>query len=717
MKTLKMWLMAGVCLFALPAFFQPNVSSVKGTVTDAKTGESVPFANVVLKDDSGNIIKGGVTDFDGKYNLSPVLAGIYDIEVSFQGYSTVKQKGIEVSAVGTTFIDFQMQEATQELQEVTIHYSAPLIDRDKSSTTTTSESFTNMAVRNVSAVLTQMPGVTQDANRYVIRGARSEGTLNIVDGVKMRGASNVPQSAVSQTEVITGGVPAQYSGEVNRHDVAEIEVEQVAYTPPPQPQYYPEPNTESYAPIIEIPFEKAELAPLSTFSSDVDAASYANLRRFINSGTMPPPDAVRIEEMINYFEYDYPDPEEGRTFSVTTEAGACDWADNHKLLRIGIKTQSIPIEELPPNNLVFLIDVSGSMDYHNKLPLLQESLKLMVDQLREEDRVAIVVYASSTGLVLKPTSGDKKNEIKRAIDRLRAGGSTAGGAGIQLAYKTAQKYFLKKGNNRVILATDGDFNVGISSEDGLKKLIEEKREEGVFLSVLGFGMGNYQDSKMEKLADNGNGNYAYIDNLMEAQKVLVSELGANLNVVAKDTKFQIEFNPNKVFAYRLIGYENRILNDEDFNDDTKDAGDIGSGHNVTALYEIVPRGGGAESGILNIDSLKYGKIKSGDDQFLDEWATVKIRHKKPGETESILEVHAIKIGDDAQSADFMFVSAILEFGMILRGSNYRGNSTYDKVLALAKRGTGNDTEGYRHEFIRMVKLAKRLDNRDLAMID
>jgi Ca-activated chloride channel family protein len=343
-------------------------------------------------------------------------------------------------------------------------------------------------------------------------------------------------------------------------------------------------NTEGYASVNENGFRNVLNNPLSTFSIDVDNASYSNIRRFINMGKLPPADAVRIEEMINYFKYDYPEPEGVHPFSVYTELAVCPWNKNHQLLQVGLRGKSIDKSDLPPSNIVFLIDVSGSMNDYNKQPLLKSSFGLLVNELRPVDRVAIVVYAGAAGLVLESTPGNRKEIIMAAIDNLEAGGSTAGGAGLRLAYKEAEKNFIKGGNNRIILATDGDFNVGESWNGAMERLVEEKRNLGVFITVLGFGMGNYKDDKMELIADKGNGNYSYIDNLQEARKVLVREFGGTLFTIAKDVKFQIEFNPSKVKSYRLIGYENRLLNEEDFNDDTKDAGEMGSGHNVTALY-------------------------------------------------------------------------------------------------------------------------------------
>lgn len=469
-------------------------------------------------------------------------------------------------------------------------------------------------------------------------------------------------------------------------------------------------NTENYSAIDENEFMDAFKNPLSTFSIDVDNASYSIVRSFINGGRLPPKDAVRIEEMINYFKYQYPQPTSEEPFSITTEVSKCPWNKNNKLLLIGLQGKQIATDNLPPSNLVFLLDVSGSMDEPNKLPLVKSAFRLLVEQLRERDRVSIVVYAGSAGLVLPSTPGGKKEKILSAIDNLHAGGSTAGGEGIILAYKVAHENFIKNGNNRVILATDGDFNVGASSDAEMESLIEEKRQTGIFLSVLGFGRGNYKDSKMEILADKGNGNYAYIDNLQEARKVFVSQMAGTLFTIAKDVKLQIEFNSAKVKAYRLIGYENRLLAKEDFNNDKKDAGELGSGHSVTALYEVVPSDADIE--LPKVDDLKYqySHIDSSA-KTLDEILTVKFRYKRPADTTSKLIAHALKdkvIDLDETSDNFRWAAAVAEYGMLLRDSKFKGNTSYRSILELAADAKGKDREGYRSEFIRLVELSKDL---------
>ncbi len=466
-------------------------------------------------------------------------------------------------------------------------------------------------------------------------------------------------------------------------------------------------NTENYDFIKENSFLDAQKNPLSTFSIDVDNASYSNVRRFLNQGQRPPADAVRIEEMVNYFNYDYPQPTGDEPFSVITELSACPWNKNNQLLHIGLQGKRVPTDQLPASNLVFLIDVSGSMFSPDKLPLVKAGLKLLVDELRPQDQVSMVVYAGAAGLVLPSTSGKEKKKIIEALDKLEAGGSTAGGAGINLAYKVAEDNFVKGGNNRVILASDGDFNIGVSSDSELQRLIERKRETGVFLTVLGFGTGNFKDSRMEQLANKGNGNYAYIDNIREAQKVFVNEFGGTLFTIAKDVKLQLEFNPVKVKAYRLIGYENRALANEEFNDDKKDAGDMGSGHTVTALYEIVPVGAESESQAGSVDALKYQKTSIDPKaKRTDEMLTMKLRYKEPdGETSRLMTttVSGQAIPATQTSDNFRFSAAVAACGMLLRDSEHKGNASFPMVLELAKNARGKDEEGYRIEFVNLVK--------------
>lgn len=466
-------------------------------------------------------------------------------------------------------------------------------------------------------------------------------------------------------------------------------------------------NDEEYNYIKENGYTAVSSAPLSTFSADVDTASYTNVRRMIDDGMDVPPDAVRIEEFINYFDYDYSDPADGEPFAVHTELSDCPWNDETELLMVGINTKGFDavLDERPAMNLVFLIDVSGSMYDDNKLPLVQKSFSMLTDNLTAADRVSIVTYAGSDEVVLEGADGNDRKKILRAINDLEAGGSTAGAAGISTAYDIAQKYFIDGGNNRVILATDGDLNVGLSSESELTRLIEEKRESGVFLSVLGFGTGNYKDNRLEALADYGNGNYSYIDSEKEAKKVLVDEMSGTLFTVAKDVKFQLEFNPANVKGYRLIGYENRVMAAEDFNDDTKDAGEIGAGHSVTVLYEIVPADSEME---LGESELKYASDSEG--VMGDELLTVNIRYKEPEGSESKLLTYPVNksLYSDKMSADMNFASCVAEFGMLMRNSRYIGDVTYKDVSAQLSKYDYSDDD-YKDEFIYLVNTMKRRD--------
>ncbi|MDY2588306.1 YfbK domain-containing protein [Winogradskyella aquimaris] len=520
--------------------------------------------------------------------------------------------------------------------------------------------------------------------------------LYIVDGRPINAANNhviesIPESDIDSKIVYEGSEAKDKFGKIAKHGCVVITTRQGNFRF----------ENESYAVIHENNFESTATSPLSTFSIDVDKASYSNIRRMINSGTYIEPDAVKIEEMVNYFNYNYPQPTDKHPFSIHTEVTKTPWHYQTQLVRIGIQGKTYTNEELPASNLTFLIDVSGSMSSQNKLPLLKNAFKLLVNQLREKDKVSIVVYAGAAGVILEPTSGHKKDKILKALDRLEAGGSTAGGQGIKLAYKLAEKHFKKNGNNRVILATDGDFNVGPSSDKAMEKLIEEKRKSGVFLSVLGFGYGNYKDSKLEILADKGNGNHAYIDNMQEAQKVFGKEFGGTLYTIAKDVKIQVEFNPKKVQGYRLIGYENRLLNDEDFVDDTKDAGELGSGHTVTALYEVVPFG--VETKYLkDTPNLKYTQTENSN-TYNDELFTVKFRYKKPDGEKSIEMVHIQNTEVSAPSVDMNFAAAVALYGMKLRHSKYDNNANLSQVIELAEHGRGEDKEGYRAEFLRLVK--------------
>lgn len=467
-------------------------------------------------------------------------------------------------------------------------------------------------------------------------------------------------------------------------------------------------DTESYENFTENQFESAQSNPVSTFSIDVDNASYTNIRRFINNGQTVPKDAVRIEEMVNFFNYDYPKPTGEHPFSIHTEYSDAPWNPNHKLLKIGLQGKEIPTDKLPKSNFVFLVDVSGSMSDTNKLPLLKSSMKVLLDELRDEDRVSIVYYANNVGVLLEPTKAKEKKKIIEVIDTMTASGGTSGGAGLELAYEMAEKHFVKGGNNRIILATDGDFNIGKSSDSEMQQLIEEKRKSGVFLTCLGFGMGNYKDSKMITLSKKGNGNYAYIDNIQEANRFLGKEFKGSMYAIAKDVKIQIEFNPTHVQAYRLIGYEMRKLRNEDFTNDAIDAGELGSGHTVTALYEIIPNG--VKSEFYNYENdLKYTSTNTVAGRYQNELATIKFRYKKPDGDKSIEMIHTVpnqKTALQNASKDFKFASAVAWFGLKLRDSPLIPNKESKEIIKLAKDGLHNDADGYKAEFIRLVNSVK-----------
>ena len=540
-------------------------------------------------------------------------------------------------------------------------------------------------------------------------------------GSKSRSRLAACKNDLSQERVLWSST--NYASKALQHNMARLDGRTIGSSTPPQIFHElteappaPEPwrsrsgphNTEAYDTIVENPFKRVADDPLSTFSIDVDTASYANVRRFLSAYQRPPKGAVRIEELINYFKYDYAPPTDGEPFAAHVEISDCPWNLKHRLIRIGLKGKVPPRGERPPCNLVFLLDVSGSMNQANKLPLVRESMKTLVDGLRDADSVAIVVYAGASGLVLDSTPCTDKARIVGALDRLKAGGSTNGGAGIRLAYSVAQAHFIPKGVNRVILCTDGDFNVGTTDRSSLVGLIKKKAKSGVFLTVLGFGMGNYKDGTLEQLADKGNGAYGYVDTLREAKKLFVDQLEGTLITIAKDVKIQVEFNPARVAAYRLIGYENRMLRHQDFNDDTKDAGEIGAGHTVTALYEIIPAGRKVD--VPGVAPLKYQKplapTKAADS---GEVMTLKLRYKQPDGDKSKLMVAAVKdTGEklDKASRDFKFTASVAMFGLVLRDSKYKGTATLDGVIELAGEGKGPDKKGYRAEFIGLAKKAK-----------
>lgn len=590
-----------------------------------------------------NTTRNTQTDFDGKYNIKASKGEI--LVFSYVGYTS---KAVTVG--NSTTINVKLESAQTLHEVVVVSYDDKKEEKDKG--------YIGKAVMDTKA----RPMVSQQVQGYAKGLSISQSNTN---AIVIRGSKSV----TGTTDII----PATN-------------------------------DYEDYEAFAENVFESPKASPLSTFSIDVDNASYTNIRRFINNGQKVPKDAVRIEEMMNFFKYKYPQPTNEHPFSINSEYSDCPWNTNNKLVRIGLQGKNIDDSKLPASNLVFLIDVSGSMFAANKLPLLKESLKVLVNQLRKDDRVAIVVYAGAAGLVLPPTSGDKKMTIIDALDKLQSGGSTAGGAGIQLAYQTAKEHFIKGGNNRVVLATDGDFNVGASSDNDMQRLIEEERKSGVFLTCLGFGMGNYKDSKMETLANKGNGNYAYIDNIQEANRFLGKEFKGSMFAIAKDVKIQIEFNPTFVQAYRLIGYENRKLRPEDFKNDEIDAGELGSGHTVTALYEIVPVNVKSDY-FKPIEDTKYSKVENKGVNYQNELATIKFRYKKPNGDKSIEMVSTIASASkslNTASDDYKFTAAVAWFGLNLRDSKLVSNKSLVAIKKLAKEGLANDDEGYKAEFIRLI---------------
>jgi len=554
--------------------------------------------------------------------------------------------------------------------------------------------------RTASAVLTILTALALTTSC----ATQTEPTLPDHASVDGTAPNTAPVSAARDLRFEKAQAPRPAAAE--RHTFA---MSQEAFVAPTHPMLAPEFHTEQYDAIAEPGFVTVAEQPRSTFSVDVDTASYANVRRLLREGRLPPAGAVRIEELLNYFSYDYPEPSDERPFSVTTEVGPAPWHPEHQLVLIGLQGRHLDLGDVPPRNLVFLLDVSGSMRPANKLALVQGALRKLVDDLRPEDHISIVVYAGGSGIVLAPTSGRNKSTILEALDGLHAGGATDGASGIRLAYDLARKHFNERGINRVILATDGDFNVGTTSRSALVEIIEGERASGVFLTVLGVGVGNLKDATMEQLADRGNGNYAYLDSPAEARKVLVEEASGTLITIAQDVKLQLEFNPRRVDAYRLIGYENRRLANRDFNDDTKDAGEIGAGHSVTALYEIVPAGADADIG--DIDALRYQAPRDlTDDAASDELLTVKLRYQEPGGSKSTLHEVALRGDTNAEnpSTNFRFAAAVASFGMALRDSPERGTASFAMAQNLAKNAIGPDPHGYRAELIRLTAMARDL---------
>ena len=700
-----------------------NYKTITGIVSDAIG----PLAGVnVLVKGTKNAT---TTDFDGKYSITANEGDI--LEFTYTG-----MKKVSLTVGKSNIVNVLMKEENLTQNEVVVTGALGIKKRKdaitSSYTVVKAEEIAQSANPNVVQSLAgkvsglQINTTNNGVNpttRIVLRGNRSisgnNQALIVVDNVIVDASvlQSMPPEWIESTNVIKGAQGAALYGSqgangaiivITKSSLAKEEKELLddkLSKAIASAQVYVEPEQEDYELFVENQFTSPKSEPLSTFSIDVDNASYTNVRRFINQGQKVPKDAVRVEEMMNFFKYNYAQPSSKHPFAIHTEYSDCPWNEKHKLVKIGLQGKEIDSDVLPNSNFVFLIDVSGSMSYQNKLPLLKESMKVLVNQLREKDRVSIVVYAGAAGLVLPPTSGNNKETIIKSLENLNAGGSTAGGAGIELAYKIASENFIKGGNNRVILATDGDFNVGASSNKEMETLIEEKRKSSVFLTCLGYGMGNYKDSKMETLADKGNGNYAYIDNIQEANRFLGKEFKGSMFAIAKDVKIQIEFNPKHVQNYRLIGYENRKLRPEDFKNDAIDAGELGSGHTVTALYEIIPTG--IESTFDNsIDPLKYTEQKTNFEKYADELATVKFRYKKPDGDKSIEMIQVIEnksIALEKASEDFKFTTAVAWFGLKLRDSKLVNNKTSSDIKALALQGKTIDKEDYKAEFIRLVE--------------
>ncbi|WP_163408447.1 VWA domain-containing protein [Flavobacterium ajazii] len=717
MKSLKLISLAITMLICLVSMAQERI--ITGVVSD-ETRLPIPGATIFNQTSKTN----ATTNFNGEYSIKAQKGDL--LVFSFIGYKTQRQK-----VENSNTINIKLFPESNSLQEVVVvgygisssDYSARSYERAERKKEKIAAS--QMLKGKVSGV--QISANTQQvaSPNISIRGTASVSPKNepiyIIDGVpaKAEQMAKINPNDIDNVSVLKDTAATSVYGNKGSNGVVIISTKNEIYknlsekeldkklniiTPIPA-----EPTQEDYDTFVENAFESPKTAPLSTFSIDVDNASYTNIRRFLNNGQQVPKDAVRVEEMVNFFKYNYPQPKDQHPFSINTELSDSPWNSKNKILKIGLQGKNIPTEDLPASNLVFLIDVSGSMSEMNKLPLLKQSMKILVNELRSKDKVAIVVYAGAAGLVLPPTSGDEKKTITDALDQLNAGGSTAGGAGINLAYKIASENFIKNGNNRVILATDGDFNVGDSSNTDMEKLIEEKRKTGVFLTCLGYGMGNYKDSKMEILADKGNGNYAYIDNIQEANRFLGKEFKGSMFAIAKDVKIQIEFNPKQVQSYRLIGYENRKLRPEDFKNDAIDAGELGSNHVVTALYEIIPAGVSSEYVTSLPDDLKYTKNQEVASNFNNELATIKFRYKKPDGDKSIEMVQVIEnkaVALEKASEDFKFSSAVAWFGLKLRDSKLISNKSSEEIIKLAKQGNSNDDEGYKAEFIRLVETSK-----------
>lgn len=643
---------AFVAAALLLAAFTTAQTSLRGRVTDKETGDAIIGATVVLKK-NGVVVTGASTDFEGNYQIH-IDPGTYDVEASYVGLTTQRITGVIVQAGKINTLDIQLHNEGISLETVVVTgYKTPLVQHDNTSSSAviTSGRIRKMPRKNTNSIQANVAGSSSanEGDGVTIRGSRAGATTYYIDGKRV---TNGKLRRALKEDERSGG--------------------------------------NEYGKLVENDYTSPVDAEYSTFGIDVDRASYSLMRAHVHRGTLPPADAVRTEEWVNYFTYDYAQPTGEHPFSVHTELSDCPWQEGHWLLRIGLQGESKFFDNMPPSSLVFLLDVSGSMNAPNKLPLVKQSLDLLISQLRPQDQVAIVVYAGAAGLVLPMTSGVNKETIREAIGKLTAGGSTAGGAGIELAYSIASAHFLQEGNNRLILATDGDFNVGVNHPDSLEALIARKRETGIFLTTLGYGMGNFKDDRLERLADKGNGQYAYIDTKEEATKIFTNELAGTLYTIAKDVKLQLRFNPKNVASYRLIGYENRLLAKEDFDDDTKDAGELGAGHSVTALYEIVPIGG----------------LEARHDL-----ATLELRYKMPDEEQSYLMQEPLTQQWrplENTSDDFRWATAVAGCSLLVKDSPYKGTASFDMIETLATGAIGRDILGFRKEFLALLLKMKNI---------
>lgn len=671
-------------VLSFPIFFNSNAqqNAIQGLVYDLGSHKPIDFISVYAQQDSVN--KGFQNTLeDGSFVIKPLKVGTYDVVIRKVGYNKFIKKGIVVSSNKATTLDTIFLTKNTLLKTVVIKDYMPIIDPGKTSCgrAISSSEIRKAPVRDINSLVRAGGGVYQkDKGQLQIGGSRSYGTRIIVDGQPLRARANIPTDAKNSTEISTGGLPAKYANPTEGllYRIFRRKIEIV------EPPVYPAEQND-YGKFIENKFEWVAKLPLSTFSIDVDHASYSMIRRQIFSGYLPETNAVRIEELINYFPYNYAAPKSDTAVNLIGSIGDCPWNASHKLAHIALKAKDINSEKRSASNLVFLVDVSGSMSSEDRLPLVQKSLVMLVHQLKEDDKISLVVYAGNAGVVLESTPCSEKNKIINAINQLQSGGSTAGGEGIALAYKIAKQNLITDGNNRVIIATDGDFNVGITDQSELIGLIEDYKKQHIFLSVLGYGMGNYKDTRMEYLADKGNGNYAYIDDIKEAEKVLVTEMGSTIYTVAKDVKLQIEFNPKFIASYRLIGYENRKLEDKDFNNDAKDAGEMGSGCSVTALYELVP----VNNSTIDSSSipLKYQQQNLTSAAInSSEWISIKLRYKEPKSNVSKLLLKSISAeSKNVMDDNFNFISAVAEAGLVLRNSEFKGTASIQHALETVEK--------------------------------